>query len=122
MAVGRAGLDDPPRDGALLSRVEGDVEEAGPGDVDLGDARRLAQPASEELGDLARRPTGRLGQLKSDVRGVVAVVAVLRPLDGHRLGRLDGEIAGLDGSRDGSDHGIGKLCGGHGGRLSQRGA
>ena len=120
MPVGRAGLDDPASDTALFSGLEGDVEEARPGDVHFGNARCLAKPTREQFGDLARRATRRLGQLKGDVRGVVAVFPVLGPLDSHRLRRFDGKLSSHDGGGDGSDHGIGKLRGGHGRRLSQR--
>jgi hypothetical protein len=122
VSVDRAGLDDAPSYGALFGGLEGHVEEARPGDIDLGNARCLAKPAGEQFGDLARRAACRFGQLKGHIRGVIAVLSVLGTLDGHGLRRFDGKLSSHDGSRDGSDHGIGKLRGGHGRRLSQHGA
>jgi len=48
------------------------------------------------------------------------MLSVLGPLDGHCARRVYGKLSGHDGCRDGSDHGVGELRGGHGRRLSQR--
>ena len=93
--------------------VESDVEKARPGDVDRGDAGHLPQPDGDDLGDLARRPTRPLRQLERDVGGVVAVRPVLRPVDRRRRRWLDDQLAGRDGGRDRSQHGVRNLRGGH---------
>ena len=113
VAVSRALLDDQSGQVTLGRRVESDVEEAGPGDVDRRDPRRLPQPDGDHLGDLARRPARRFSQLEGDVRGVVTVRAALGPIDGRGRRWLDGELAGRDGSRDRSQHGVRNLRGGH---------
>ena len=52
---------------ALRGRVEGDVEEARTGDVDLGHPGGLPQLRGDGLGDLARRAAGRLGELEREL-------------------------------------------------------
>jgi hypothetical protein len=90
------------------------VEETGPGYVDPGDAVHPAQTLGEQLGQGARRHAGGLGQLEGDVGGVVAVVAVLRSLDGHGLeNRGQGQRTLGDGGVDGVEDGLGKLLGSH---------
>ena len=59
----------------LPAAIEGDVEEAGPGDVDVGDAFRVREVRPQDLGDLLRRTAGGAGQLQGDVRGVVPAPA-----------------------------------------------
>ena len=68
-----------------------DVEEAGPGDLDPGDAvGRLSRAATRSAKSRGRLP-GLLGQLERDVGGVVAVPLLPRALDRHRLGHAAGQ-------------------------------
>ncbi len=113
VAVPRPLLDDQPGHVTLRGIVKSHVEKARPGDVDCGDARRLPQSDGDGLGDLARRPTRPLRQLECNVGGVVTVRPVLRPVDRRRWRRLDDQLAGRDGSRDRSQHGVRNLRGGH---------
>jgi hypothetical protein len=92
---------------------EGDVQEAGAGHVDTGDARLRTQLLGEQLGHLARWPAGRLGQTEGDVGGVVAVLAVLRALDDDLVGRLDGEHASADRPAHGGPDDVLQLLGCH---------
>ena len=56
-SVYRAGIDNGTREFTGARRVEGDVEEAGTGDVDLLDTGNLPQAGGEQVGDGARRHT-----------------------------------------------------------------
>ena len=96
--------------GQLAERGGGerDVEEAGAGDVDLGDAVGCSRSrAASGLGDLARRAAGGLGQPQRDVGGVVAVLGVLRAarraLGGHRHRRIRPRDGGSDRAEDRGD-------------------
>lgn len=61
--------------GLRSAPVEGDVEKAGPGDVDAGHAFRVREVRPQDPGDLLRRTAGGAGQLQGDVRGVVPATA-----------------------------------------------
>ena len=119
-AVGLPRRDRP--DGDLPEGVggEGDVEEAGAGDVDPGDALVAAQLLGDQLGDLAGRPPGRLGQPQRHVGGVVAVLGVLRALDDDLVGDGDGERTAVDDRRHGGADHVAELLGCH--RVIVRGA
>ncbi len=80
-AVRLAGLDDRARQLALRGRVERDVEEPRARDVDHGDAGRASKPPRDQLGDLAGTSRRRLGKLQRHIRGVVAELLALGPLD-----------------------------------------
>ncbi len=56
------------------------LRKPGPATDDALDPRHVTEPAGQQLGDLARWPPGRLGQLQGDVGGPVAVLADLRAL------------------------------------------
>jgi hypothetical protein len=77
-----------------------------------------AQPPGEQLGDLAGRAAGGLGQLQRDARRVVAVLLDARTLDGHLGGRGHRQLAGLDRRDDSGAHGGAELEGSHRPRLS----
>ena len=65
--------------------LDGDVEEARPGDLDRGHAVGCAvSRACDQLGERARVGAGLLGQLQRDVGGVVAVTLLPRALHRHR--------------------------------------
>ena len=93
--------------------LEHDVQEAGAGNVDTGDAGQVGEPLGYQLGDLARRNTSRLGQTHRHICGVVAVLLALGSLDRDIRRHRHTEIAGLDGGADRLHDGIGKFCGGH---------
>ena len=71
------------REGAGGSRIQSDVDEAGAGNLDGCDTLDRLEPRCEVCGELARVQSERLGQLHRDVRGPVAVVAVLGALERH---------------------------------------
>src|SRR5690606_18840849 len=72
-AVGGTRLDHLGGDGTLGAGVDGDVEEAGPGDLDRGDPRVGDQLVGDQLSQGARVGAGLLGQLERDVGRVVPV-------------------------------------------------
>ena len=79
-AVRGARVDDGLRERAGGRGIQPDIDEAGPGDLDARDARHLSQAR----GDLPReftwvRPDG-LREPEGGIRGPVAVLAILRPL------------------------------------------
>ena len=112
-SVCRAGIDNGAREFTGARRVEGDVEEAGTGDVDLLDTGNLPQAGGEQVGDHARRHTCPLGDLNGDVRGPVPVIPGAGALDADV--RRDGQrqFAGVDRGLEGSANGQGQLFGGH---------
>ena len=114
----RTGLDD--RRGQTAERPggQGDVEEARTGNLDGADAVRVAQPGGDRLGNLARRAAGGLRQPQRDVRGVVAVLAVLGSLNHYFVGRSPGELAGCQASGHGFPNGYGEFSGVHQGNVS----
>ena len=122
-AVRRAGLHDRLREPPCGGGLERDVQEAGAGDVDLGDARDRGQARGEERGQVARGHAGLLAELEGDVRRPVAVLALPRSLDGDLLwdvlgGERDGSVcdeAGQDGVQR-----LGELSGGHRQSLASR--
>src|SRR5699024_5238110 len=89
--VGVTGLDDRAREFTLGLGRDGDVEKARPGNVDLLDPMDRGQPSAEQLGQGPRAGTGLLAQLQGDVRGVVAVLAAARTLDGDGVGYAVGQ-------------------------------
>ncbi len=105
--------DDGARQLARGARGEAEVEESGPGDVHGLDLGHRAQPRREQLGDGARGLPGPVRELEGHVGRVVAVVAVLRPLDGHGLRDGHGQLAVFDGGGHGVDDGLGQLLGSH---------
>ena len=60
---------------------EPEIDEAGAGDLDLGDARIVLQIGDEKLGQGARVHARLLGQHHGGVRGEIAVGGVARRLD-----------------------------------------
>ncbi|CAB4911598.1 unannotated protein [freshwater metagenome] len=102
-------------DGDLAQRAggEGHVEEPRTGHVDPLDTGLLAQVGGQQLGHLAGRPAGLLGQLERHGGGVVAVLGVARALHHDVVGDGDREGAALDGrGDDGADEGT-ELLGRH---------
>jgi len=89
-AVGGAGVDDRARELGGRRDVQGDVEEAGARDVHALDARDAGETAGDDGGHLTGRPAGLFGELQGDVRGPVAMLALLGSLHPH-LGR-DGDL------------------------------
>ena len=80
--------------------IKGDVDEAGAGNLDLGDAVGFGQCGGERLGQIARLHAGLLGQLHGDIGGPIAVRAVLRAHDGELVDGRDqlvGQFSGLAG-------------------------
>ena len=67
----------------------------------------------QELGHLARRQAGRLGQLQRHVGRPVAVLADPRPLDPDLGRHRDGQLTGRDGLAHAGQDGGGELLGGH---------
>ena len=106
------------RDRAQRGLREPEVEEAGTGHLDAVDAVDLAQPRGQQLGDLAGRPAGGLGQLQGDAGRVVAVLLHARTLDGHLGGHRRRQLTGVDRGLDGGPHGGAELEGSHLTRLS----
>ena len=115
--VGLAGGDRLDRDLPQRALGEGDVQEARPGDVDGGDRGLRAQLLGQRLGHGARRDARGLGQPHRDVGGVVAVGAVLRPLDDDVVGHLDGERPALDGPAHSGPDDVAQLLGCHRGSV-----
>ena len=62
-------------------RVRADVDEAGPGDLDLCDARIVLEVGDEQLGQGARVHARFLGQHHGGVRGEIAMGGIARRLD-----------------------------------------
>ena len=82
-AVLRAGFDDGLGKRAGCGGVDGDVQEAGSGDVHGRHAVDGLEPGAEDGGELPRVRARLLCQLEGDVGGPVAVVPVLGPLHAH---------------------------------------
>ena len=77
------------------------LRKPGPATSTALDAVLRPQLGGQQLGDLARRPAGGLGQPQRHVGGVVAVLRVLRPLDDD-LGRdVDGQLTSAHDRPDG---------------------
>ena len=118
--VRRAGVEHRAHQAGQRVLGEGQVEEAGAGDVHPVDARVLPQPGGEQLGHLPRRPAGGLGQPERDVGGIVAVLAALRALHDRGVRHGHGEVAGPDRRADGVEDGGGELGGSHAAMLLRR--
>ena len=73
---------------------DGEIDEAGAGDLDLGHVLRLAEGGDQGFGQLARLHAGRFGQQQGDIGCIVAVIAGFRPFD-HvvRGGQILGQAA-----------------------------
>ena len=81
----RVALGEHARDDRLARRGrQHDVDEAGAGDFRARDDRRRRQRCDDRLRELARIAACRLGERERDVRRVVAVRRLLRPLDRDR--------------------------------------
>ena len=110
------------RHDALGGRLDRDVEEAGPGDLDGRDPVGRLEPALDQRGQVARVGAGPLGQLHRHVGGVVAVT--LLPGSLHRHARRDavgqGERALVRQRRQHVDDRGGELVGSHRPRVSAR--
>ena len=119
-AVRRACRDDVGGDLTLRPGLDRDVEEARPGDLDLGDAVGGAEPLGDEVGEGARVGPGLLGQLEGHVGGVVAVTllpgSLHRDLGRHAVGQRDRAV-GHEGLQH-VDDGLGELIGIHRASLS----
>ena len=101
-------------DDGLGRRLDAQVDEAGPGDVGGGDAGGRHQCVGQPSGQLAGVGADLLGDLKGQVGGVVAVLGVAGPLDGHGRRQRRGVEAVLGQDRGGG--GLEQLCqvgGGH---------
>lgn len=107
--------------GLLSAPVEGDVEEAGPGDVDAGHAFRVREVRPQDLGDLPRRTTGGAGQLQGDARGVVPATAGPRGRDLGTLRNGRREFARVHCAAHCTQDGMGELDGGHGTSVGEEG-
>ena len=109
-------LDDGARELARGRRVQRDVQEARPRDVDARDAGDRGQALGQQVREVARRDTRLLAQLERDVGRPVAVLARARSLHRHhgrQVGRIQGQGAvGHGGDQDGAQ-GVGELGGGH---------
>ena len=116
LAVVRALDDDPGGDLALAGGLERDVDEPRTGDLGVRDRRAQRELGGQHLADEPRGRVGGLGQGHRDVGGVVAVLTVLRALDGgvDAVPLRQAQLVVLDqvghGGRDESCQGVG----GHG--------
>ncbi len=119
VAVGRPGRHDLRCHPTLGRGGHGDVEEAGPGDLDGLDAGVGGEPVGEQLGQRAGTGARPLRQLQRDVGGVVAVLPAARALHRHRRRDLveRDRTLGHQRRQDAGD-GMGELLGGHRPSLS----
>lgn len=108
-------------EGLRSAPVEGDVEEAGPGDVDTGHAFRVREMRPQDPGDLLRRTAGGAGQLQGDVRGVVPASAGPRGRDLGPLRHRRDELTRVHRTAHGTQNGTGELDGGHGTSVGEEG-
>lgn len=108
-------------DQRLFSPGEGDVEEAGTGDLDPRHTLGAGDVRPEDLGDLPGWTSGGAGQLQSDVRGVVAASPGPGGRDDRPLGHRHGELARVHCTPDGAQDGTGELDGGHGTSVGEEG-
>jgi hypothetical protein len=119
-AVRRSRRDDVGRDLALGACLDGDVEEPGPGDLDLGDAVGCPEAVGDEVGEGAGVGASPLRELERHVGGVVAVPLLPGSLHGdlgrHAVGQRDRAV-GHEG-RQRIDDGLGELLGIHRASLS----
>ena len=76
--------------------MQGQIDEAGTGDVDLGDQGIVAQPRGNLFGEIARLGLCLLGQHHGGIGRHVAVAGIARRLD-HHAREIDalGPVAGL---------------------------
>ena len=101
-------------DDGLRRCFDAQVDEAGPGDVGGGDAWAGHQCFDQPSGQLAGVGADLLGDLKGQVGGVIAVLGVAGPLDGHGRRQRRGVEAMRGQDRGGG--GLEQLCqvgGGH---------
>lgn len=108
-------------EGLRSAPVEGDVEKAGPGDVDAGHAFRVREMRPQDPGDLLRRTAGGAGQLQGDVRGVVPATAGPRGRDLGPLRHRRDELTRVHRTAHGTQNGTGELDGGHGTSVGEEG-
>lgn len=101
-------------DQGLRSPVEGDVEEAGPGDLDAYDPLGLGDERPQDLGDMTWRTPGGPGQLQGDIRGVVTASPGPRRHHHGPRGHGHAELTGVHGAAHGAQDGTGELDGCHG--------
>ena len=86
--------------GCSRGGIKGDVDEAGAGHLDLGNAVSFGQRCGERLSQITRLHTGLLGQLHGDVGSPVTVRTILRAHDGELVDGRDqlvGQFSGLTG-------------------------
>ena len=86
--------------GCSRGGIKGDVDEAGAGHLDRGDAVGFSERGGERLSQITRLHAGLLGQLHGDVGGPVAMRAVLRAHHGELVdgrNQLVGQRTGLAG-------------------------
>ena len=103
-AVVGTGVDDGADQVVQPRRVQAEVDEAGPGDLDRGDVagRVRGERVGELLGELAGVATGGLGGGHGDVGGELAVLAPGRSLEVDLGGGVDAEGAeGAEGVPEG---------------------
>src|SRR5699024_10283053 len=112
-AVAGSRLDDGPGELARGGRVEGDVEESGAGDVDVGDAGGGPETFGDDAREIAGPHAGGPRQLHRDVARPVAVGLLLRSLHADLRGHLDGDVARLDGGGEGGADRCRNVFGGH---------
>ncbi|SFN37975.1 hypothetical protein SAMN04487980_101894 [Streptomyces sp. cf124] len=129
---GLAGLADLARSGAVVSLdlvdqggdggpVEVNVEEAGTGDLDGGDAVGTAEVGSQDLGNLQWGPAGGPGELQGDVRGVVPTSAGPGRSDDGACGDRHAQLTLVHSTTHRAQHGAGELDGGHGTSVWEEG-
>ena len=114
VAVGRSGVQHVGHDLTLGRGLDPQVHEAGSGHLGGGDTVGLGQRLGQPAGQLARVDTGLLRDLQRDIGGVVAVLGVTRPLDGH-LWRQGRRIQAMPGQHcgGGAAQQFGEIGGGH---------
>ena len=91
MPIGSTGLDNVEGKLTGCRLVEGDVEEAGSGDVHAVDTGVCAQLFGKLFCQFPRRNSCLFGKLKGCIGRPVAVVAVLRPLHSELVGDCQGQ-------------------------------
>ncbi len=103
---------------------EREVEEAGPGDADVGEARIVPQPLAQEGGEGERAGASGPGRDERDIAGVVPVPPGPRHAHGDPREHIRGHGVHLprrDGTPQRTEDGAGEFCGGHGSSVGEGG-
>ncbi len=98
----------------IRRRVEREVQESGPGDLDPPDPGAPATRSRRISATSSGRPRGGPGQLERDGAGVVPATAGPCPLHSHARGHGRAQGLLVDRATHGAQHGPGELGGGHG--------